>query len=104
MFVKGREGIYEEALLKVTQIAEAEVNPPPTGLCPEAGMLASSSQCLCRSGWLCLLPRKYHGYETPRPQLLHSRWSKHSSAYLACHMNIIRGAKPTLSQLSCWGE
>lgn len=41
MFVKGREGIYEEALLKVTQIAETEVNSPPTGLCPEAGMLGT---------------------------------------------------------------
>lgn len=41
MFVKGKEGIYEEALLEITQIAEAEVNPPRTGLCPEAGMLAT---------------------------------------------------------------
>lgn len=39
--MKGREGIYKEALLKVTQVAEGEVNPPPTGLCPEADMLGT---------------------------------------------------------------
>ena len=45
MFVKGKEGIYEEALLEITQIAEAEASVRRLACWPLGEPLISSQHC-----------------------------------------------------------